>query len=410
MVAEKMKIKLIKPNDDMVINDKLDYPYSLLCLATILERHGHTVEILELHQNDIELIGEADIYGLTCVTATFNQARILGERLSRQYPKARIWFGGKHFIDAPAKLNLPGEVFVGEADETVVNAVGSKRKKAWIGNEDIDINTVHPLNFNLIDLFHPQRGTICGFTRAILQLSRGCYFNCAFCYNCKRQVKYIKSEVFSREISRLESLKVKAINITDDNFLALPLVADYLQICRESDMIFRCLGRANLLSKWAKEAYDAGIKIVHVGVESGSAKMLKLMNKRLTSEQISIGLSTARDAGLHIEISIIVGFPGETWETIQETIKFLKEIPYHTVSVFPFVPFPGSDVWNNPAKYKITWISDNTDEFRPLDRHGKPKFCFETANLNLDTLYAMWQHMSNAVFENRKYKEAFIVA
>lgn len=409
-----MKITLIKPFDDVVLNDKLDIPYNLLVLGSILEREGHEVQILELDSNNINKIEYADVFGITCVTPTYNTCMLLAYSLFDKYCDSRIFLGGKHFGAVRPEHKLiaysPGGMtyFVGDAETTVINALGEDRN-CWIGNSASDLDSIHPLNFSLVNLFGFKRRTIAGKESVGFQTSRGCPYHCAFCYN-DGYTGCISPGVFKSEIKRLEEIfGVEAINIFDDNFCDLPNVDSYLEICKESGLVFRCMVRADKLGRndFAKELYQSGIRGVHIGIESASERMLKLMKKHEGISQMERGLKKGMDAGLKVEISMIVGFPGEDWKSIDTTVHFLRNMPYSSVSIYPFVPFPGCDVWNNPEKYDVTWISQNFDDFRPLDKHGLPAFAFETASLKMSDLRAMWDFVSSAVSQRRKFVDGF---
>tara|TARA_Y100000310_G_C20661032_1_gene804810 strand:- start:1670 stop:2332 length:663 start_codon:yes stop_codon:yes gene_type:complete len=203
-------------------------------------------------------------------------------------------------------------------------------------------------------------------------------------------------------VAHLEQKGLEALYLFDDNFLAFPHLDKYLDVCRDSNFSILCLGRADTLSKGdlAKTLKASNIDALHIGIESGSARQLRIMQKNLSPDIIRLGLNKAIDAGLSVQISLIVGFPGEDWGSIEETVSLLKDIPFRTVSLFPFIPFPGCDVWRNPDKYDITYIDEDFSKFRLLDKDGNPSFVYETKKLDRKTLHAMWNYLS-AVFDNR---------
>ncbi|MBC8460841.1 MAG: B12-binding domain-containing radical SAM protein [Deltaproteobacteria bacterium] len=416
-----MKIALLKPNDDGVIDDKIDIPFSLLVLGTSLERAGHDVSIFELETNEVDDFAHHDIFGISSVTSTYNATMKLARDLRRKFTESRVFLGGKHFwatsrgvIDGetskpPAQdIDIPGvTVFTGEADDAILSAIDAPYQPVWHSDKVESLDRIYPLSFHLVDLKNSHRRKFNGKTCVSMGLSRGCPYNCNFCHNKYRgNLRCIKPETFQKEVDNVSGKGLGALYLFDDNFLAFPRLDEYLDVCRESDFSILCLGRADALAKdgVARKLKASNIDAIHIGVESGSEMMLKRMNKKLSGSEITRGLNKAVDAGLYVQISLIIGFPGETWNTLEETVSLLKDIPFHSVSLFPFIPFPGCAVWKNPDKFGITYIDKDFDKYRLLDKYGKPSFVYETTDLNHNTLLSMWEYMSGVFSKRIKHR------
>lgn len=403
-----MKIALLKPNDDGVIDDKIDIPFSLLVLGTSLERAGHDVSILELEVNDVSGIEHHDIFGISSVTSTYNAAMKLARDLRRKFPESRVFLGGKHFWATSQDADIPGvTVFTGEADDAILSAIDAPYQPVWHSDKVEDLDKIYPLAFHLVDLKNSHRRKFNGKTCVSMALSRGCPFNCHFCHNRYRgNIRCIKPETFQKEVDNVSGKGLGALYLFDDNFLAFPNLNKYLDICRESDFSILCLGRVDKLAKGdiAKTLKASNIDAIHIGIESGSDMMLKRMNKNLSTDAIKLGLNKVIDAGLYVQISLIVGFPGETWETLEETVSLLEDIPFHSVSLFSFIPFPGCAVWRNPDVFGITYIDKDFDKYRLIDKDGKPNFVHETNELDNDTLHSMWNYMSEVFHDRIKHR------
>jgi hypothetical protein len=91
-------------------------------------------------------------------------------------------------------------------------------------------------------------------------------------------------------------------------------------------------------------------------MESGSEELLKAMRKNTTQEQIRRAVRATAEAGIAAKVFIIHGFPGEDQRTTDDTISLLAELaPYLArVSLFRFVPLPGTQVYSSPDAYGIT--------------------------------------------------------
>ena len=129
--------------------------------------------------------------------------------------------------------------------------------------------------------------------------------------------------------------------------------------------------RADLAQKDRLELMrDSGCIGIVYGFETGSDKILKLMNKGVTAKQNYEAAELTHKLGMKVRGQMVVGFPGETNKTIFDTRLFIENSPVDHWGIHTFQPFPGSDVWENPEKYKIE-IDKNTD-FSDWHTIGKP--------------------------------------
>jgi len=114
----------------------------------------------------------------------------------------------------------------------------------------------------------------------------------------------------------------------------------------------------------------ANCMMIDVGYESGSADVLKNVKKGITVEQIRAFPAEARRAGLSIHGNWIIGLPGETKETIDDTIRLIKETKADAITVAVVTPFPGTEMyeWAKANGYLTT---EDPNEY--LDEHGHQK-------------------------------------
>ncbi len=99
------------------------------------------------------------------------------------------------------------------------------------------------------------------------------------------------------------------------------------------------------------------------GVEHGSSKMLKAMAKGTTPEKNTEGIKMCQDAGMIAKAFLMLGFPGETLETVEEMKQWILKTRPSACSWCLFQPFPGSDVWNNPHNYGVSLPENAFDRF-----------------------------------------------
>jgi radical SAM superfamily enzyme YgiQ (UPF0313 family) len=178
-----------------------------------------------------------------------------------------------------------------------------------------------------------------------------------------------------------EQYDVDFISFEDDNFLlSKKRTVDLCRmvIAEKVNVAWSCLGRANevdheVLSLMKK----AGCRTIYVGVESGSPKILKLMNKQLSIETIRKGIELIKQHGISVTGSFILGVPTETKEDLEKTINLALSLPLDGASFFIFTPYPNtklrelacehgkvSEMWSDYSGHPtlLPFIPDGKDE------------------------------------------------
>jgi len=108
---------------------------------------------------------------------------------------------------------------------------------------------------------------------------------------------------------------------------------------------------------------ESGCREVLVGAESGSDVMLRAMRKGQSAIEVKQAIRRCKDAGIKVIAYFLVGFPGETWETLRETFELIRESSPDELHLHTPVPYPGTDLYNNPQRYGITWMSPNFNDY-----------------------------------------------
>jgi radical SAM superfamily enzyme YgiQ (UPF0313 family) len=194
---------------------------------------------------------------------------------------------------------------------------------------------------------------------AHVMFSRGCPFPCSFCAAGQSRIQYRSGTSARIELEHLISAYgIEGFAIVDDNFIVSKAkVSDICDQIAALGLRWSALSRVDTVSPplLAKMA-AAGCIEVKYGVESGSESLLKAMRKNTTRDKIRAAIHATTDAGIAAKAFIIHGFPGEDDRTTDETISLLAELApsIARVSLFRFVPLPGTQVYETPEKYGIT--------------------------------------------------------
>ncbi|QJB56586.1 radical SAM protein [Pseudodesulfovibrio sp. zrk46] len=220
-----------------------------------------------------------------------------------------------------------------------------------------DLNIFPPPAYDLFDvefyvthtgLMDVVRPFYKGLRVAAMITARGCPYSCNFCSKSVHGVGVRDIDSIMEEVDYfVREHKVQAIHFVDE--LLVITKKRLLEICRRLKPLglkWDCQARVNLVDEEMLRAMkDAGCVCVGFGIESGSQKILKRMNKQITVEQIRSALSICREINLPVKAQLIYGYPGESLETLDETVNLFKELkcPVRRFSVIK--PLPGAELW-----------------------------------------------------------------
>ncbi len=387
-----MLINLIRVPDPTCIDDLLDEPLGLLYLGSSLRENGFDVEITNLagHTRDNwqPKINEADLYGIQLYTPTSDIGIDIAKFIKRKFDKPVIG-GGAHptpifrFSETSEQKNLSifDHIVLGEGENSIVtiaNAYKNSQELPKIIDSPVisDLDSLPLPARDLVDMMSFNRKVDGERSFGIIG-SRGCSYQCNFCDRSLfgERTRFRSIENIVDEIKEIISdYEVKHFEFFDDMFTVNKRrLREFKDKVSGLNISYRCNGRADILSK---ETYDlvheSGGKIVCFGIESGSQKMLDLMNKRTTVEKNLKAIEVAQSAGLNVMGYFIAGFPGETNETIQESIEFIKKSGIDQAQFYTFIPMPGGEVYRNPEKFGVKRMSkDYSDYFQVTGEDGR---------------------------------------
>ena len=209
--------------------------------------------------------------------------------------------------------------------------------------------------------------------------ARSCAFNCSFCNYPTRAGKLTLSslETIERELDSMRALGyVKNVVFIDDTFnVPLPRFKDICRLMIEKDYQFNWFSYFRC-SNSDEEAFDlmarSGCKGVFLGIESGSPPILKNMNKAATVEKYIRGTELLRQHNILSFASLIIGFPGETEDTVQETIDFVKTTRPDYYRAQLWYCEPGTPIEHQREQYGIkgegfVWSHATMDSLEAMD-------------------------------------------
>jgi len=181
--------------------------------------------------------------------------------------------------------------------------------------------------------------------------TRGCPFNCEFCSNAVFGISYRERspENVVDEVEQALSFGYDRIHFADDVFtLNRERVLKICDEIRRRGLHFKweCLGRVDSIDEEICIAMkDAGCDRIYFGIESGNDLILKLMKKKITLDRARKAVQAAHEAGLSTGAFFILCYPGETDDTVLETLHFTVSLPLDYLSFTMPYPLPGTALY-----------------------------------------------------------------
>lgn len=353
-------------------------PLGLLYLAAALEQAGHQVRVIDLHLpgEDRSLVervcaGAPQVVGLSTLAPALPLVQRLAHQLRRRLPRQTLLLaGGPDATTRPglyADLGCFDAIMVGEAEQTLVQLCQAwpevpRMRGVLVPGDPLDLlqrpakvdpNAVPLPARHLLPLaryrggpaFKRQRRSTSLFTH------RGCSYSCTFCEKGVHDgpVRYRSAEGILEEVRRIQrDHGICDIRFIDDVFLLNQRrVHQFLDLVLSSGERFSWIStaRADLLTEpllWKLKR--AGCYRLELGIESGSDRVLALVNKGMTRQQAVEALRMCRRVGMESITNFILGFPSESEDEIQQTVDFSLELDAEYAVYFTFVPFAGASI------------------------------------------------------------------
>lgn len=360
-------------------------PFGVLYLAAVIEQAGHDIEIAAVTPSRTRMdLAVYDAVGFSLASSATYGLMLQARRESSFAEHALVMVGGVHcsFYPESSLIDFEADLAAyGESEETILEMLecGARRDFAgipgilWRGTDTaVRRNPAQPLMRDIDSLPLPARHLLpsdhvvltdrlagTDLRMAHVMFSRGCPFPCSFCAAGQTRMQYRSGKSARLELEQLVgAYGIEGFAIVDDNFIVNKAkVGDICDQITGLGLRWSALSRVDTINVplLAKMAASGCIEVKY-GMESGSEELLKAMRKNTTREQIRRAVHATADAGIAAKAFIIHGFPGENQQTTDDTISLLAELApcLARVSLFRFVPLPGTQVYASPDTYGIT--------------------------------------------------------
>jgi radical SAM superfamily enzyme YgiQ (UPF0313 family) len=350
-------------------------------IAAVAEQEGFSTSILDLNldkKSAEEHIKKAGLIGISSYTHNYSQAQDL-LRIAKKHDKP-VLIGGPHATPLYREMLKDGFDYVvrGEGEHPVLNLLKDNRDYrglAFMRNEKPIANFVLRVK-DLDSLPHPARYLFelkkYSFPGAIAT-SRGCASHCIFC-SSRNQSGCLRTRgvnSLKNELETLVSMGIERFFVIDPNFAFDEKRT--LNFCKMVDQLnmewFTELRLDHMTGRIIREMSKSGCRVVRFGIESGSQRIIDLIRKGISIQNIEDIIRKFRNGGIVPVCGFMIGHPSETRKDVKSTLKVARKIVElgGEVTFSIQTPYPGTYLYNNAEKLGVKILSKDWSLYHHLN-------------------------------------------
>jgi radical SAM superfamily enzyme YgiQ (UPF0313 family) len=361
-------------------------PMGLLYLAAQLEREGIEVEVYDAQIEERPLaaaLNEArpEIVGITCATALVGSTLAAARLVRQTLPASTVVVGGVHPTVRPDDLVGSPDVDIavrGEGLKTIVeicralesgadNELGTIAGTSHRLDGELVSNPPRPLEPDVDSFPFPARHLL---PMEVYRMSPdlsirppmdivfgayGCPYDCVFCAAQTVMGGSFRARSLDNIMAEIDQVvreqRPRSLLMGDDNFVlskerTLDFCDRYAARGYHQTLPWQIATRVDSVDGEILQALKkAGCYLVSFGIESGVGRLLDTVEKGTVVGQAENAVRLAKEAGLYVRATFILGLPGETVEDSEATIRFSRRLPLDQVRFALATPFPGTELW-----------------------------------------------------------------
>lgn len=420
-------------------------PYGILYLASYLRQRGINTAVYD-RNNDFSLnitkcIGyfkkiKPRIVGLSVLTGpVINDALNISRAIKSVSPETIILWGGLHptlFPEHVLKEKSVDFIIQGEGEAALhelcaalltggdysgIRNLGFRNNGGVVLNpmrtELLDLNTNPMPAWDLLDMKYYLAKRFFAGRVLTLSTSRGCPFKCAFCFNQglpHQKWRALNAENMLRQITHVKKeYGINGIQFYEDSFdTDKNRVKEFCRLMIGNKVKVNWSHFSNIIycdADLIRLEKQANCKYIEYGVESGSDRILKMINKRQDVSQIKAVFDTCKKAGLKTAALFMIGYPTETEKELKETVELVEGLPAHILICTIYRPYPATplhDYCVENKKFRVPESLDEQGEFYRFSHMGK-----DADNLSeVPTAYLL--KLQQSFYAKFALKEAFL--
>ena len=415
------------------------YPYYLAYVAGVLDEKGYDTILIDAvaknwsHEDTVKFTQnlKPDLVVVDTSTPSIYNDVEVATKIKEALPLTHINLVNTHPSRVPEEtFNLSksiDSICRGEFDHTVLDLAKTIEKNKNLRNipglsfregnkithnkdreliKNLDelpfVSKVYKKFLNIEDYFYASLK----YPQVTILTARGCPNNCSFCnvpFKKSYRIRSIENVVEEFEFIQNELPEVKEVMIEDDTFpTSKKRTIDLcdLMIKKGIRLSWSCNARVDTDYETLKKMKEAGCRLLCVGFESPTQTVLDKVHKRTTKELQIRFMKNTRETGLLVNGCIMIGLPGDTKETIRDTIEFAKELNPDTLQVYPLYAYPGTELWEWAEKNGYLTSKDYSDL---LDENGLHKCNVNIPGLTAEEADKLADQALKEFYMRRKY-------
>lgn len=355
-----MKVLLLNCRSPFLDDSKIYPPLVNLYLKSWLNKELPEVDVEvwdEYQDGDMTIFDPFDLIGVSIMTPQKEEASKLCKTLKYLYPNKILVAGGphiRHYIKDVITEDDPWDYLVpGDGEKALVEIIKGTAPKVWherLSKEEI-YNAPPPdrTSPKIAEMLKTYTYELNGVMSTTMMTARGCSQQCTFCEDALTMIRWSNMDNIIKQLDDIVSLGFKGVYIFDDIFaIAIPKIIPILKEIKKRGLVFRCNGQAKFFTlqgeEFAKILSEHGCVEIAFGFESGSQTILDNIKKMTSVEMNYDAVKYAKKHGIKVKGFIMLGLPGETWETMKDTEKFIKETEMDDFQLAVTMPYKGTEI------------------------------------------------------------------
>jgi radical SAM superfamily enzyme YgiQ (UPF0313 family) len=347
-----------------------------ISIASYLRKHGINVETKDFYVDQVDL-SEARIVGISSTFMNLKDINEITKYVKEKNREATIILGG------PISWSYTSEKIMNEIPD--IEAIVLQEGEKTFLNLVKKIQQGEPLNQVPGIAYKSKNGikktSLSNFLKGSeiplpdwkkvnlskripilpIETARGCVYKCAFCSETSYWPKPVRLKPVNKIIEELKTniqkFKIKTFRFVDSCFTApqkrCAKICDAI-IKEHLDIKWTSYARIdNMSRKLLKKMKQSGCVAVDIGMESGDSNILSNMEKNYTPKDIIKSINTAKETDIITHCNLVIGFPGETSETIDNTINTLEKAQPDTYDAYLLDIAPHTKIYKNAEKFGI---------------------------------------------------------
>jgi len=395
-----MKIKLIQPAMiprpmDTKLKTRMSPSLALLTIANLTPKE-HEVITLNENVEKIDFNEPVDLVAITVTVDGMNRAVEISKEFQNR--GVTVIAGGIHITaDPEGTVNSFDAISVGMAERVWTKILKDKEnnslKKIYYDMDNISGKEIVSPDYDIIDKSKYL------YTN-IISTSRGCPFQCDFCYNsCKNVLKTYINRPVDDVIKDINALKTRHIMFIDDNFIGNPKwTKELLKVIKPRRLKWNAAVTSNIVDmpELLDEMKEAGCQSLFIGFESINSKSLESVHKVQNSvNRYEKLVDEVHKRGIMINASFVFGLDEDDSSIFKSTLEWIVKNKIETVTSHILTPYPGTKL------YKTLLVENRIVDFN-LASYNTASVVYKPKNMTAEELYNgyIWIYKELYTFKN----------